>query len=47
MHDILTMITIAMIFSLPAIGFSQNSENASQSVGAEVKTDYPCVAKDI
>ena len=45
MHYILTVITIAIIFSLPNIGFAQNSENASQSVGAEVKLITPVLQK--
>jgi hypothetical protein len=45
MHYILTVITIAIIFSLPNIGFAQNSENASQSVGAEVKLISPILQK--
>jgi hypothetical protein len=45
MHYILAMITIAIIFSLPNIGFAQNSENASQSVGAEVKLISPILQK--
>lgn len=45
MHYILTVITIAIIFSLPNIGFAQNSENASQSVGAEVKLIAPILQK--
>ena len=45
MHYILTVITIAIIFSLPSIGFAQNSENASQSVGAEVKLITPVLQK--
>ena len=45
MHYILTVITIAIIFSLPNIGFAQNSENASQSVGAEVKLITPILQK--
>jgi hypothetical protein len=45
MYYILTVITIAIIFSLPNIGFAQNSENASQSVGAEVKLISPILQK--
>ena len=45
MHYILTVITIAIIFSLPNIGFAQNSENASQSGGAEVKLITPILQK--
>jgi hypothetical protein len=45
MHYILTVVTIAIIFSLPNIGFAQNSENASQSVGAEVKLITPVLQK--
>lgn len=45
MHYILTVITIAIIFSFPNIGFAQNSENASQSVGAEVKLITPILQK--
>ena len=45
MHYILTVITIAIICSLPNIGFAQNSENASQSVGAEVKLITPILQK--
>jgi hypothetical protein len=42
MHYILTVITIAIIFSLPNIGFAQN---ASQAVGAEVKLISPILQK--
>jgi hypothetical protein len=45
MHYILTVVTMAIIFSLPNIGFAQNSENASQSVGAEVKLITPILQK--
>jgi hypothetical protein len=45
MRYILTVVTIAIIFSLPNIGFAQNSENASQSVGAEVKLITPVLQK--
>jgi hypothetical protein len=45
MHYIMTVLTIAIIFSLPNIGFAQNSENASQSVGAEVKLITPVLQK--
>jgi len=45
MHYILTVISIAIIFSLPNIGFAQNSENASQSIGAEVKLISPVLQK--
>ncbi len=45
MRYILTVITIAIIFSLPNIGFAQNSENASQSIGAEVKLISPVLQK--
>jgi hypothetical protein len=45
MRYILTVITIAIILSLPNIGFAQNSENASQSVGAEVKLISPILQK--
>jgi hypothetical protein len=45
MHYILTVVTIAIIFSLPNIGFAQISENASQSVGAEVKLITPVLQK--
>jgi hypothetical protein len=41
----MTVLTIAIIFSLPNIGFAQNSENASQSVGAEVKLITPVLQK--
>jgi hypothetical protein len=39
------VVTIAIIFSLPNIGFAQISENASQSVGAEVKLITPVLQK--
>ena len=42
MHYILTVITLAIIFSLPNIGFAQN---ASQSIGAEVKLISPVLQK--
>ena len=45
MRYILTVISIAIIFSLPNIGFAQNSENASQSIGAEVKLISPVLQK--
>lgn len=45
MHYILTVITIAIIFSLPNIGIAQNSENTSQSGGAEVKLVSPILQK--
>jgi hypothetical protein len=45
MHYILTVITIAIIFSLPNIGFAQISENTSQSGGAEVKLISPILQK--
>jgi hypothetical protein len=45
MRYILTVITIAIIFSLPNIGYGQNSENASQSIGAEVKLISPVLQK--
>jgi hypothetical protein len=45
MHYILTSIIIAIIFSFPNIGFAQNSENTSQSGGAEVKLITPILQK--
>lgn len=42
MHYFLTVITIAIMFSLPHIGFAQN---ASQPVGAEVKLITPVLQK--
>jgi hypothetical protein len=45
MHYILTVITIAIIFSLSNIGFAQISENTSQSGGAEVKLISPILQK--
>ena len=45
MRCILTVVTIAIIFSLPNIGFAQNSGNASQLVGAEVKLISPILQK--
>jgi hypothetical protein len=45
MHYILTSIIIAIIFSFPNIGFAQNSENTSQSGGAEVKLISPILQK--
>ena len=45
MHYILPVITIAIIFSLPNIGFAQNPENTSQSIGAQVKLITPILQK--
>lgn len=42
MHYITTLIAIAIVFSLPHIGFAQN---ASQSIGAEVKLISPILQK--
>jgi hypothetical protein len=42
MHYILTVIAIAIIFSLPSIGFAQNQENLS---GAQVKLITPILQK--
>jgi hypothetical protein len=42
MHYILTVITIAIIFSLPNVGFAQN---ASEPIGAEVKLISPVLQK--
>ncbi|MDP9305548.1 MAG: hypothetical protein M3O68_04305 [Thermoproteota archaeon] len=41
----MTSIIIAIIFSFPNIGFAQNSENTSQSGGAEVKLITPILQK--
>lgn len=45
MHYILPVISIATILSLLNIAFAQNSENASQSVGAEVTLITPILQK--
>jgi hypothetical protein len=45
MHYILPVITIAIIFSLPNIGFAQNPENTSQSNGAQIKLITPILQK--
>ncbi|MGI8720344.1 MAG: hypothetical protein ACR2KF_07450, partial [Nitrososphaeraceae archaeon] len=45
MHYILPVIAIAIIFSLPNIGFAQNPENTSQPIGADVKLITPILQK--
>jgi hypothetical protein len=44
MHYIITLVIIAIIFSLPNIGFAQNASQ-SQSIGAEVKLISPVLQK--
>ena len=44
MHYITTLIAIAIVFSLPHIGFAQNASQ-SQSIGAEVKLISPVLQK--
>jgi hypothetical protein len=44
MHYIITLVIIAILFSLPNIGFAQN-DSQSQSIGAEVKLISPVLQK--
>jgi hypothetical protein len=44
MHYIISLVIVAIIFSLPNIGFAQNASR-SQSIGAEVKLISPVLQK--